>query len=195
MARAFRGRKFNTRVPNKIIRIYTEGERTEPNYFNAIRNELQSNLIKIQVFGMGNHTLPLVDYVINKKDDDIDTEWWVVFDADGRTNFNQAVETAVKNNINVAYSNECFELWFLLHFDLITTSVGRKTFPDKLSKKLGFEYQKNSDIYNLIKDKENIAIQNAKKLEVQHNNSGITSFTKRDPSTTVFKLVERLRSL
>jgi len=46
----------------------------------------------------------------------------------------------------------------------------------------------------LLKDKEATAIKNARKLEKIHFVSGVTSYEKMDPSTSVYKLVERLRS-
>lgn len=194
-------RKQNTRKPRKVIRIYTEGEKTEPNYLGSIKNELRINEIDIKINGRGDHTLHLVEWVKEKKDEDkedvdFETEWWIVFDKDEHKDFNKAINLAQKNNINIAYSNECFELWFILHFEYLQTSLGRDKFKPKLTKLLGKKYEKNSsDIYELIKIKEKIAICNAKKLEKFHNDQKIISFEKRDPSTTVYKLVERLRAL
>lgn len=194
-------RKQNTRKPRKVLRIYTEGEKTEPNYFNSIKDELRINEIDIRVHGCGDHTLSLVEGVVERKNEEVDnngfeTEWWVVFDKDDHDHFNESIELAQKNNINVAYSNECFELWFILHFEYLNTAIGRKSYPKKLTKLLGRKYEKNdSDIYGIIKDMESVAIRYAKKLENFHNDTDIQSKEKRDPSTLVFKLVERLRLL
>lgn len=189
-------RKLGTRSPKKVIRIYTEGEKTEPNYFNSIKDELRLNEIDIIIRGMGSNGIPLVDYVIQQKRiEDEDTEWWVVFDKDDNNNFNQAIEKAENNGINAAYSNECFELWFVLHFEYLNNSIGRRALRSKLSKLLGIRYTKSADIYAIVKSKEATAIKNAKKLEKIYNDTDITSFTYRDPSTTVYKLVERLREL
>lgn len=192
-------RKQNTREPRKVIRIYTEGAKTEPNYFNSIKDELRLNEIDIKVDGRGDHTVSLVERVIERKDElsntDEDTEWWVVFDKDDHTGFNQAIEQAEAQGINVAYSNECFELWFILHFEFLNTAIGRNKYYEKLTALLSKKYEKNtSDIYGLIRDKETTAIKNAKNLEKDHSESGITSYEQMDPSTSVYKLVERLRS-
>jgi hypothetical protein len=199
MARRFTQRKRNSSRPNKVIRVYTEGERTEPNYFNSIRDELRKPEIKIQVYGLGDHTMPLVDAVIREKESvsgtDEETVWWVVIDRDDHPQFNECIEKAEANGINVAYANECFELWFILHFELLDSSIGRDNFAPKLKKLLGVKYEKNMDVYSLIRDKESVAIRNAKKLEQNRDNEGITSKVDRDPSTTVYKLVEELRSL
>jgi len=192
-------RKQNTQELRKVIRIYTEGAKTEPNYFNSIKDELRLNEIDIKVDGRGDHTVSLVEWVIERKEElsgtDEDTEWWVVFDKDNHSGFNQAIERAVAEGINVAYSNECFELWFILHFEFLNTAIGRTKYYEKLTELLSRKYEKNtSDIYGLLKDKEATAIKNARKLEKIHFVSGVTSYEKMDPSTSVYKLVERLRS-
>ena len=77
-------RKQSTREPKAVIHIFTEGEKTEPDYFNAIKNELRANEIDIKVIGLGDHTDSLVKWVIERKNDisktDEESEWWVVFD-------------------------------------------------------------------------------------------------------------------
>lgn len=201
MARQFYGRKRNVTKPEKIIRIYTEGTKTEPNYFHAIRSELRLKNIDIRVVGCGDHTVPLVEFVLSEKKQaetakEEDTEWWAVFDKDSFGDFNKAIALAESNGINAAYSNESFELWFVLHFEFLSTSLGRDRFPEKLTKHLGRKYEKSdSKIYEVIKDLEHVAVRNAKKLEKDHSDAGIQSYSHRDPSTTVYKLVERLRGL
>ena len=152
-------RKQNTREPRKVIRIYTEGAKTEPNYFNSIKDELRLNEIDIKVDGRGDHTVSLVEWVIERKNElsgtDEDTEWWVVFDKDDHSGFNQAIERAKSEKIEAAYSNECFELWFILHFEFLNTAIGRNKYYEKLTGLLSKKYDKStSDIYNLIKSNE-----------------------------------------
>lgn len=55
------------------------------------------------------------------------TKVWCVFDRDkeetfakvtkGNTNFNESIKTAESSGINVAWSNDSFEIWILLHFE------------------------------------------------------------------------------
>ena len=192
-------RKENNKKLRKVIRIYTEGQKTEPNYFNSIKDELRLPEIDIKVHGCGDHTMPLVEWVIERKNNENtgeETEWWVVFDRDEHTEFNNAISLARSNSISVAYSNECFELWFILHFNLLSTAIGRGQYYKKLTELLDVKYEKNSsDIYELIKEKEATAILNAKNLEKTHNDEGVESPEKRDPSTLVYQLVEKLRAL
>lgn len=53
-----------------------------------------------------------------KEKDEID-EFWCVFDVEWPINhpyLKDAVEQARQNDINLAISNPCFELWLILHF-------------------------------------------------------------------------------
>jgi hypothetical protein len=127
-----------------------------------------------------------------------------VFDKDDfDKNFDKAINKAVKNNLKVAYSNEAFELWFLLHFSFINSAITRKDYNKKITENFRrltgnkkYKYDKVKDVQLLIKeikDKESGAIKNAKKLLKQHENKG--SFLKKNPSTTVHLLVEKLNKL
>ncbi len=55
------------------------------------------------------------------------TRLWCVFDKDSFSddNFNQAKKLAENNNIRPAYSNEAFELWYLLHFGYHQAATSR----------------------------------------------------------------------
>ena len=93
-------------------------------------------------------------------------------------------------NIHIAYSNEAFELWYLLHFNYYDTAISRREYCEILSKLLGKKYTKKSDeIYELISSRENNAINNAKRLLASYP---YENPEKNNPSTTVFKLVEEL---
>ena len=74
-------------------------------------------------------------------------------------NFNSAITLARNNGIDVAYSNDAFELWYLLHFHFYNTGISRQDYQNMLTKLLGHEYKKNSEtIYEKLKDKQQDAI-------------------------------------
>ena len=126
---------------------------------------------------------------------------WLIFDKDSfDKNFDSAINKAQKNNFKVAYSNESFELWFLLHFSFMSSALTRSMYISKLTENLklvsgdkNYKYSKTSNIYTLIKDKESDAIRNAKKLIDLHSNK--KSFLEKNPSTSVYLLVEDLNKL
>lgn len=210
-------RKKNKQKQYSFIYIFTEGKKTEPIYFNFKKSEIEKEIrrkrirIKINRGGYkgGYNTLSLVRLAINfienngNFDSKID-ECWVVFDKDDYNgNFNNAINKALTNNLKVAYSNEAFELWFLLHFNFMGSAINRKDYNKKITenykKETGnkkYKYNKSTGILpliRLIKDKESDAIKNAKKLLKQFKNE--KSFFKKNPSTTIHLLVEKLNKL
>ena len=103
----------------------------------------------------------------------------------------------------MAYSNEAFELWFLLHFIFINSTIARKDYNKKITENFRkltgnkkYKYDKVESVQLLIekiKNKESEAIKNAKKLLKQYGDEN--SFLKKNPSTTVHLLVEKLNKL
>lgn len=170
--------------------IVCEGEKTEPNYFKAFR----ITSVKVQVIGTGKNTENLVEYT-NKfvKRSGIDFEQiWCVFDKDDfkKENFYKAIELAKKYNYKIAYSNEAFELWYLLHFNYYSSAISRKGYIKKLENLLNKKYEKNDhEMYDVLINKQNEAIKNAKQLLSFH---GKKHPYNSNPSTTVFKLVKEL---
>lgn len=193
-------RPRDLKEPKVSIRIYCEGEKTEPYYFQAIRDEIKSTSIHIVAEGFGEATTTLVDRIIAAKEQrsrtDEQTEWWAVFDRDSHFGFNKAVRDAEANQINVAYSNESFELWLLLHFNLCGSALTRNILKSKLKECMGGHYEKgDKTTYSRLKNREAAAIRNARSLERTHTSEGSLLPEDRNPSTTVYKLVERLRSI
>ena len=110
--------------PNKkekpTILIVCEGKNTEPSYFEQFK--LSSATIK--TVGQGYNTVSLVRQAIALKKKGEYTKVWCVFDADPKPNntkqsqnFNNAIKMAKANKFGVAYSNQAFEYWLLLHFE------------------------------------------------------------------------------
>jgi len=210
MARKQRSTASISPLPPRSI-IFCEGTKTEPNYLREIvtlinekyrdyarrnRIELKDN---IDVVGTGRSTRSLLEYAMqNVTIDTIDV--WLVYDHDDfpSKQFNETPEMAEaqskKSNINykVAWSNECFELWLLLHFIKLEANISRKEYIKKLKTYIP-DYQKSaSDIYSRLKDKVGIAITNAKEIEKSYDKEATPS--KMAPCTIVYKLVEELLS-
>ncbi|MFN6380026.1 MAG: RloB family protein [Flavobacteriales bacterium] len=183
--------------------IVTEGERTEPLYFNYFKNYLPKKLLEtIEVSGEGDNTVNIVRKAIelrNERNLSLKPKFdevWAVFDKDDfqSSRFNAAVSLANREGINSGHSNQSFELWYVLHFQYLTSALHRSDYIKLLSKNLGFRYEKNNPIVveHLFK-KCNIkqAIHWAKKLEELH--TGKTP-AQSCPSTKVYELVEKLMS-
>lgn len=187
----------NRKVRNrKRFFIVCEGEKKEPNYFKKFSVNVDITLIK----GRGKDTKSLVEEAIELKnglESDERDRVWCVFDRDRNDqnphdaqNFNAAITLAQTNGIKVAYSNDAFELWYLLHFNFYNTGISRQRYQNMLTNLLGHEYKKNSGtIYEELKDKQQDAIKHAKLLLQKYDRPNPES---DNPSTTVHLLVEEL---
>ncbi len=198
-------RKIGSKEEYHSICIITEGEKTEPLYFGAIKQEMRphTSAVKVEIMGKGKNTVSLVESAKRIMDQDDFDDVWVVFDEDGRgEQFNEAIKRAKGAGIRVAYSNEAFELWFLLHFNYMDSTLTRSQYCDKLTEILQqrtgnrkLKYEKNSkDMYSFLKEhgSEIDAVRNAEELLKIHNDD--ESFDRRNPSTTVHQLVQFLRN-
>lgn len=189
-------RRVNTRETRDILVIVSEGEKTERKYFSNYRKRGCGLKIKTPNTSKTNPT-GLVEFTerqIRKYglEPDKDDEVWCVFDVDdNEEKITEAVDKAKENNIKIALSNPCFEIWFLLHFELRQTKLSCDDAIDNLKKYLP-AYSKNEDIFSEIVDKRQDAISHAKKLNKIHQdqrNNDLYS-PESNPSTQVFKLVE-----
>ncbi|MDO8803197.1 MAG: RloB family protein [Elusimicrobiota bacterium] len=186
----------------KTILIVCEGEKTEPYYFQAF-DTYNKDKYYLKIEGLGYNTLSLVKETVSliREAKSLRQEYeqvWCVFDKDlfSDADFNGAVDLANANKIQCAYSNESFELWFILHFEYWQSASTRDAYCAKLDELLASYggYSKTSDeIYAILKGKQEIAIGNARKL-LQDYDVGVTP-SKQNPATTVFLLVEALNNL
>ncbi|HEY4288406.1 MAG TPA: RloB family protein [Puia sp.] len=205
-------RKKDIKPKRKYYLIVCEGVQTEPNYFEAFKERLPKGVLTschIEIEGAGQNTESLVDETIrlinawsSETGRQIDKAW-VVFDRDSfkAQQFNNAVQrcSVEKPEIGCAWSNEAFELWYLLHLIYFDTSIRRTEYQrmleEQLSTKMGenFKYTKNSkNMYILLNQygDVNFAIENAMRLEQQWD--GQTNYANQNPCTRVHHLVKEL---
>ena len=117
---------------------------------------------------------------------------WCVFDRDSFSPVacRQAFQLAEQEKIHVAFSNEAFEIWYLLHFDYHDAALSRTQYGEKLTKALTHPYAKNSEtIYDELYTKQADALRNAKALHRQYAGARLED---SNPCTTVYQLVESL---
>ena len=168
--------------------IVCEGEETEPNYFKSFHVNAD-----VEVVGLGNNTLKLVQDTCRLMQKQDYAQTWCVFDRDSfpAGQFNEALDLAQRNGIEVAYSNEAFELWYLLHFYYHDTGISRALYGDKLTERLGKSYRKNDPaMYRLLEDLQPAAIRNAQTLLDSYGDAHNPE--QNNPCTTVHLLVQEL---
>lgn len=203
MAGNYFNRKVKTRgKPKELILIVCEGEKTEPNYFRKFRVSTSN----VKVIGAGALPDKVVERAIKEIEDaktnrkDKFEHVWCVFDRDDHPEKRiiSALNLARKNGIKIAFSNECFELWYILHYQLLNSSLHRSQYYPLLKKKLGKSYKKNDpDMYEILLSHQRTALRNAKSLYDTNpydlnNQNDFQKAIKANPSTTVYQLVELL---
>lgn len=190
-------RRIGVVLERKYFLIVTEGEKTEPNYFKGIMDLLPPELVEVKIVGEGKNTIQVVQRAIDLRNQRKNSlglpnydEVWAVFDKDDfpEKKFNGAIELAHKENIKPAYSNEAFELWFVLHFQNLHAAVPRSQYIEILEKILE-RYSKNDPlIYKTLNERgdEKRAIKWAKTLLKKFQ--GVNP-AKSNPTTKVHELV------
>ena len=189
-AKGVGGRRVGGRPTYPTFLIVCEGASTEPQYFEGFK------LPSASIVGAGRNTRSLVEEAIRLKEKSEPRDhYWCVFDRDSfpAQSFNAALERARSAGFEVAYSNEAFELWYLLHFSYSESALARRLYTDKLTKLLGRPYQKHDPtIYETLLPRQDDAIKNARRLLVSYEPNH--SPEKDNPSTRVHVLVELLRT-
>lgn len=128
---------------------------------------------------------------------------WLVIDRDNfsKKNFKGTLETARQKEICVAYSNECYELWLLLHFKNVASHKTReeikKELNEEFKKYFNLKYEKSEKhVYGMLIDRQEKAIQRAKKLieNIIKVDDKLDPYN-NNPSTKIHLLVECLNNL
>lgn len=189
-------RRQGIREVKQSFLIVCEGEKTEPDYFKAFRMTAAT----VKAVGKAMNTMTLVNKAISIREADkakkrFYDQCWVVFDKDDfpAKDFNQAIQYAEKNGFQVAYSNQAFEYWFLLHFNLYQGPIHRSQYKNMLERLIGMPYSKTDGsgavMYNILLTRQKQAIKNSKTVlaEIAHGNPA-----EEESSTTVHKLVTEL---
>jgi RloB-like protein len=189
----------------KSFLIICEGKNTEPAYFESFPVVAAT----VSCIGLGASRMYLVKQAIEiaKLPENKGKEIWCVFDYDFKgdisniaNDFNGAVDYAIRKGLKVAYSNDAFELWFLLHYQLVETALTRFEYFEKLGKLWDVNYErecKKQDFCRAIfarlqKDPQaniNNALKHAQRL-FENNKNEVPS--NQNPCTKVYELVSEL---
>ena len=186
--RNYRERRSDRQRVLSNFLIVCEGEKTEPNYLRSFRGPA----LVVDVRGFGITPWQLVDKALELGGESEYDQIWCVFDRDdcGVGDFNGAIQRAESQGLQVAYSNQAFELWYLLHFHFYNTPMRRVDYTDKLNELLPLPYRKNEPhMYQQLFSRQATAIRNAERLLNQYSPPNPGS---NDPSTTVHLLVQEL---
>jgi hypothetical protein len=208
MAR-YRGKNQYRKVHPKIF-VWSHTQKAEIEYFQDFKNYLRSPLLmpKKDICWTPQELLVKVtrwkNKNINEKDRD---QVWCIFDVDdfyknSKKDLLKAVGDALKNDIKIAYMNECFELWILLHFIKPAAAISRgknieKKIQNEFKKhKLG-KFKKNQKVFDILLQFQIIAVRNAKSILHKYNDINWNEKLSEEgnPSTSVHFLVDEINEI
>jgi hypothetical protein len=192
--------------------IFCEGEQTEPQYFKGFKRLIEDNpiyrdMVLIEIEPCAAETMRVISiaekYVI--KNNIEKGQIWCVYDKDSFPvrDFNGVVDRAeqlsrenIELQYHAAWSNECIEFWFLLHFSYYIANNYRTEYISFLNAKfmeLGLgKYRKNMEnIFDILLEKGNpkLAMRYAKRIIEEGKGKTPAEIA---PGTKVFELVEEL---
>lgn len=231
-------RPQNIRHYKEFFLIVCEDESTEPCYFKKVFQEefekiLPKDTIRIETVGTGQNSVSVVKKAISERvirteviQKDID-HVWAVFDKDDldqnettRKRFEDAFTLAQNNDVNIAYSNECFELWLLLHFvnisnatpiprkvrdgedkssclySMLEAAINKGRTPDQ---QIQYDHAHHNKPYISVEDLIDVVMKSGDEVKAIERAAKLDELWQEknpieaNPNTTVYKLVRELR--
>ena len=214
-------RPFGNLPKRRYYLVVCEGEETEPNYFKSLASRLPRGMVDhVVVRGVGMNTLSLVkaarEEIEKRRAARLPPYYniWLVFDRDSfpADRFDatiQAVAAIDKKNAkrkpperwHCAWSNEAFELWYVLHFrEQLGGAVSRVEFQRMIEESVrqntaekDYCYKKNDPgMFDRLMPYTIAAVSRSRRtLTVQMKAHG-TKWSRMNPATRVHELVQSL---
>lgn len=110
--------------PKLKLLIFCEGKNTEPDYIKGLAAAFGNRLVTVDAKGAAGVPKTLVEKALAarkaigspKNSFEEGDQIWVVFDRDEHPGVTAAINLAKSTGIGVAFSNPCFEIWGILHY-------------------------------------------------------------------------------
>ena len=148
------GRKPPGSQQRRKVLILCEDSKSSCYYFRGF--PVDHERVEVVTVGTGMNTDSLVQDAINRQDHALRVhqpfnEIWCVFDRDSfpPQNYNRAFDLARSHRIRIAWTNEAFELWYLLHFNYHDTALSRDTYATRLRPHLVYD-KADQEIYEKV---------------------------------------------
>ena len=156
----------------KSIYVFTEGY-TERNYFSILNKKYnRTATVKVSIHPTSKQGRCLLNHALGKISTLSNTEKrnlggvYIIFDKDSLENdeIEGVLKDAKANNIDIGFSNSCFEVWLLAHFEKPNESHTKDRLYKKLEEYLDCEqYERNhkndKDLLMQLEDLVSIAME------------------------------------
>ncbi|MCL2304321.1 MAG: RloB family protein [Planctomycetaceae bacterium] len=195
----------------KLYIIAVEGDRTETQYFNFFRSDLESESTATAIKVIPPESKSAPQHVFQNIQDYIDdpgidgtTECWMVIDRDQwpAKVLDDIVEKCQDCGVKLCVSNPAFEFWLLLHFEKgegITAAEvnSRNSSAKECERRLrderylpGFHKKLTNNHWQRLRDRLKNAISHAKELDLPP----CKDYPRKRTGSTVYRLAEKLAS-
>lgn len=201
-------RKKSIREQYARVLIVTEGEKTEPQYFDGLKDFYGLSGANIEICGeCGSDPQSIFKFAQKRYKEERDfgdpfDRVYCVFDKDGHTTYTQALDSikraTPKETFFAITSVPCFEYWLLLHFKYTTrpyeNTQNKSAAGQVLSelKKEIYDYDKGkcAEIFRALSDKLGTALYNAERAQAEAKDNNTDN-----PSTDIHLLVDYLMQI
>ena len=195
-------RRGPKREPYDRVLIVCEGSKTEPLYFQALKDRSRLSTANVEITGSGSDPSSLVNKAKSLRDEekrrgDQYDAVYCVFDRDQHAHFNTASNEALSAKLKLARSWPCFEFWLLLHFVYRRgpyAPSGNRSAADNcvgdLQQHLPNYTKGNAGVFEALEDQMETAKSNAGRALLDVKATG-----RCNPSTEVHCLVAYLQAL
>jgi RloB-like protein len=182
-----------------LLRAFVEGQRTEEDYLKHLWRPRRA-AVNLMIDKFRGTPMALVERAVRERKAELRDakkgrgvpadEVWCVFDFDVHPNVPEAIALAVDNEIGVAASNPCIELWFILHHRSQTAHIERHDAQRQSATLLGCEKALSSQALAALDPLYGDAMNRAQSLDLKHEGDG--SPPRSNPSSDVWRVAERL---
>jgi hypothetical protein len=191
-------RRAPTREPKARMVLVCEGKNTEPEYFRALKRfyaKKSLDIVTVPAAGVPmtlanrarEEARGLKNSVSTKKD-----AVCAIFDRDEHPKFEEAIAFCQRNGILVGYTNPCFELWLIWHFENFGATCHRHDVQKRFAT-LAPEYHptanKTADFSKLMSGIDDAALRSQHHYEARENEGALYSA----PSSLMHKIIERIK--
>lgn len=206
MARQQRGRSGPPRrvvtreAVRKDVLVFVEGDRTEEDYL-VYWHRLHRSSVNVHIDPFRGAPRQLIDEAAReKRKGDREArrgkgrafdEVWCMFDVDEHPLLNEVGIKAVDNEINLAVSSPCLELWFILHFQEQSAHIERRHAQKCASELLGCGKALTHDALAGLEHRYDEARDRARQLDRKHSGDGSPAWS--NPSSGAWRLVDTIR--
>ena len=181
--------------------IVTDTEATERCYFTGlyqtlpkdIKDKIVIKVIETKTHNMIEKCLEMTAYEPQYRIP------WIIFDRDQIPQFDDIINEAKKKEIQVGWSNPCFEIWMYTYFGLMPTQPSSWTccsnFGKEFWNRTGYKYSKSDiklyeKLYKYGDEKNGVKIARQKLSQLEKEN---LKPSEMNPCTTVHLLVEDIK--